>query len=50
MGTYSIGSQGVGSSTFNELANANTVVLISPTKLVYFENGSKSPAIFVVEK
>lgn len=48
--SYSIGSNGVGNITVSGAPTTDTVIMISPTKLVFFENGNRNPAIFVVEQ
>lgn len=48
--SYSVGSNGVGSITVSGALTTNTAIMISPTKLVFFENGNRNPAIFVLEQ
>jgi hypothetical protein len=52
-GSYSISSNGVGSLTLglsNHAPATDQVIMISPSKLVFFENGNTHPVIFVLEQ
>ena len=49
-GSYSAGSNGVGNISVNGAPITDTLIVISPTKLVFFENGNKNPVIFVLEQ
>lgn len=52
-GSYSIGSNGVGTITSglnNGVPVTNQVIMISPSKLVYFANGTTHPVIYVLEQ
>lgn len=48
--SYSIASDGVGSITVSGSPTTNTAIMISPTKLVFFGNDNRNPAVFVVEQ
>lgn len=52
-GSYSIGSNGVGTITLTPLNGTpatNQAIMISPSKLVYFANGTSHPVIYVLEQ
>lgn len=52
-GSYSIGSNGVATIALTPLNGTpvtNQVIIISPSKLVYFANGTTHPVIYVLEQ
>ena len=48
--SYTVGANGVGSISVNGAPTTNTLIVISPTKVVFFENGNQNPVISVLEQ